>query len=39
VPDKIVLVQTLHDDDDGAPAFVVEPGRQGVGLELGHTPT
>ena len=30
VADQIVLVQPLHDDDDGSPAFVVEPAVEGV---------
>ena len=34
MPDQIVIVQALHDDDDGAPAFVVQTGVEGVVPEL-----
>ncbi len=34
VADQVVLVQPLHDDDDGSPAFVVEPAVEGVGVPI-----
>jgi hypothetical protein len=34
VADKVVLVQPLHDDDDGAAALVVKPAVEGVGVPI-----
>ena len=34
VADEVVLVQPLHDDDDGPRALVVEPAVEGVGVPL-----
>jgi hypothetical protein len=34
VADEVVLVQPLHDDDDGAVALVIEPAVKGVVVPL-----